>query len=180
MDESVIRMQRLLDRLRTGNVHPRDQTTDFARLIGDELRTRFSGSESVLLELDQDSVLPIVADPDRLVAISGHLISNAIEAAGPDGHVTVRLRREGSESLFEVVDDGPGMTPEVVERHLSHPFQSSGDGYGIGLYECRALATELGGELVIESTPGRGTVARLRVPLARGNSLHLDSGARHA
>jgi signal transduction histidine kinase len=99
--------------------------------------------------------------------MSGHLLQNAIEAAGADGHVTVRLHRDGNTSLFEVEDDGPGMTAEFVRERLRHPFRSSkSGGYGLGLYECRVLARQSGGELAIESAPGRGTVARLRLPLA--------------
>jgi signal transduction histidine kinase len=109
----------------------------------------------------------VACDPDQLASMTGHLVQNAIEAAGPEGRVAVRLRRDGDASVLEVEDDGPGMTPEFVRERLHHPFRSSKrTGFGLGLYECRELAREAGGDLAIESAPGRGTVARLRLPLA--------------
>jgi signal transduction histidine kinase len=94
-----------------------------------------------------------------------------VDAAGPEGHISVRLRRDGDQAIFEVEDDGPGMSRELIREHLSHPFGSSKPGgFGLGLFECRELARALGGELAIDSEPGRGTVARLRLPLAEGSA----------
>jgi signal transduction histidine kinase len=113
-------------------------------------------------------VLPVVADPERLAAMSGHLVQNALDAAGADGHVTVSLRRSGDHAVLEVQDDGPGMPRELLRDRLRHPFQSDKPGgFGLGLFECSELARELGGELAVESEPGRGTAARLRLPLAK-------------
>ena len=61
------------------------------------------------------------------------------------------------------------MSQEFLRDRLLRPFGSTKpDGFGLGLYECRELARELGGELAIESKPGEGTVARVRLPLASG------------
>ena len=168
MEESVTRMQRLLDRLKGDTPTTRaDGLVDFARLLGDSLRNRFSEDANVRLELESTTALPIAGDPDRLTALSGHLLRNAIDAAGPEGEITVRLERRGESSLFEVRDNGPGMTPEFAHERMTHPFRSSkARGLGIGLYECRQLARELGGRLAIDSAPGRGTVARVWLPLA--------------
>jgi putative PEP-CTERM system histidine kinase len=176
MEESVASMQRLLERLKAGKAAPGSSApTDLTQLIGDSLRARCLGDEPVELELERGMPLRVAGDPDRLVAMCGHLIQNAVEAAGPDGHVTVRLRRDGDSSVFEVVDDGPGMTPEAARDRLFHPFRSSKpQGLGIGLYECHRLARELGGQLAIESTPGRGTTARLRLPLAPQGASATD------
>jgi signal transduction histidine kinase len=108
----------------------------------------------------------VAGDADRLAALTGHLLRNAIEAAGPAGRIDVRLRRGAQEVTFEVADDGPGMAPRIVQDRLLHPAASSkSTGYGVGLYQCRRLASELGGRLEIESELKRGTVARVRLPL---------------
>lgn len=167
MEESVARMQRMLDRLRAGaRGSEKPERVDLTRLLGDSLRSRFGEEACVRLELAGDGPLRVAAQPDRVIAMSGHLIRNAVEAAGPEGRVTVRLRRDGGASLFEVEDDGPGMEPALLRERLYHPFASTkASGFGIGLYECRELAGQLGGQLAIESEPGRGTVARLWLPL---------------
>jgi signal transduction histidine kinase len=81
--------------------------------------------------------------------------------------VALRLLREEAACLLEVEDDGPGMSGPFLRERLRHPFRSSKrNGFGLGLYECRELARQAGGELRVVSAPGRGTIARLRLPLA--------------
>jgi len=172
MEDSVAAMQRLLDKL--AERRPESQVSepiDFAELVCNSLRGRLTARPPVRLDLGEPSELPIAADADRLVSMSGHLIQNAVDAAGPEGHISVRLRRDGDAAIFEVEDDGPGMSRELIREHLTHPFGSSKPGgFGLGLFECRELARALGGELAIDSEPGRGTIARLRLPLAEGNA----------
>ena len=119
-------------------------------------------------------------DIDQLVEFIEQL-QNAVDAAGPEGHVAVRLCRDGEVAVFEVEDDGPGMSQEMIRERLSHPFRSTKTGgFGLGLFECRELARELGGELTIDSAPGRGTVARLRLPLAKGFARPTAESKAHA
>jgi putative PEP-CTERM system histidine kinase len=181
MEESVAGMQRVLGRLRRRDPQaPTTASSDLTQLIGDSLRGHPSERPSVRLELG-DGPLFVAGDPDRLVAVSGHLVQNAIDAAGPEGHVTVRLHRDGAASLLEVIDDGPGMSAEFLRERLLRPFGSSKPhGFGLGLYQCRESARELGGELAIESKPGRGTVARLRLPLLSGNTGGWEQEGRDA
>jgi putative PEP-CTERM system histidine kinase len=170
MEGSVAVMQRLLDKLAERRPSPRASfATDFAELVRSSLRGRADATPAVCLDLEGGAPILVACDSDRLVSISGHLVQNAIEAAGPEGHVTVRLRRDGAASVFEVEDDGPGMTPDFVRERLHHPFRSSKrGGLGLGLFECRELARQVGGDLAIDSAPGKGTVARLRLPLVGG------------
>ncbi len=168
MEDSVAGMQRLLDKLSARQaVDPKPGATDFGQIVESSLARRAKSAATVRLEVEGDGHL-VACDPDQLISMSGHLLQNAIEAAGPAGRITVRLRREGDTSVLEVDDDGPGMTPEFVHEHLHHPFRSTKPGgFGLGLYECRELARKAGGDLAIDSAPGRGTTARLRLPIAR-------------
>ncbi|MCZ6463098.1 MAG: PEP-CTERM system histidine kinase PrsK, partial [Proteobacteria bacterium] len=168
MEDSVAGMQRLLDKLSARQaVDPKPGATDFGQIVESSLARRAKSAATVRLEVEGDGHW-VACDPDQLISMSGHLLQNAIEAAGPAGRITVRLRREGDTSVLEVDDDGPGMTPEFVHEHLHHPFRSTKPGgFGLGLYECRELARKAGGDLAIDSAPGRGTTARLRLPIAR-------------
>jgi two-component system, NtrC family, sensor histidine kinase HydH len=58
---------------------------------------------------------------------------------------------------LEVIDDGPGMTPEVLQKVGRLFFTTRGEGTGIGLYQCRRLVEGAGGNLYIASAPGQGT-----------------------
>jgi len=173
LQEAVSRMRRLLDKLgETRKQANGGARADLARLVRESAPTRFSEQLSLRVEVEPESKLPVAADSDRLVAVTGHLIQNALEAAGPKGHVEVRVRREGDAALFEVQDDGGGMLPRLLRERLRRPFGSGKPGgYGIGLYECDRFARELGGRLEIDSVPGRGTEARLWLPLAEAENV---------
>ena len=66
-----------------------------------------------------------------------------------------------------VRDRGSGMTPEVLAR-AGEPFFTTkppGQGLGLGLFLARSLAEQLGGRCSIDSSPSRGTTARMILPL---------------
>jgi putative PEP-CTERM system histidine kinase len=168
MEESVQSMQKLLDKVARRRIDaPREEPVDLVQMVRGTVLARRGGDTELLLELVEGVTLPVVCDPEGLASVSGHMVQNAIDAAGPKGRVTVRVSRVGEEALLEVQDDGEGMAPELLRDRLRHPFQSTkANGFGLGLYECREVAHKLGGEFAMESSVGQGSVARLRLPLA--------------
>jgi putative PEP-CTERM system histidine kinase len=119
----------------------------------------------------RDEAVAVTAPPAGLAAVLRNLIRNAAEAAGAEGHVTVRLARADGEAVIEIEDDGPGMDPGFVHNELFRPFRSSkGGGYGIGAFESRQFARRAGGRLDVRTAPGRGTVMRLILPAAPADS----------
>jgi len=95
-----------------------------------------------------------------------NLLKNGVEALeGSGGTVRVRLRREGSDLLVEVEDDGPGIDPALRER-LFEPFVTSkpaGRGTGLGLPISRRIVQECGGTLEVRSKPGQGACFEVRL-----------------
>ena len=178
LQDAVARMKRLLDKLGNSRREADGGTcADLARLVRESAPSRFSEQLSLQMEVEPGVPLPVAANSDRLVAVTGHLIQNALDAAGPQGHVTVRVRRKGDAALLEVEDDGPGLDPRLLRERLRRPFGSrKPGGYGIGLYECHSFARELGGRLEIDSVPGQGTEARLRLPVAGTESTGAIRG----
>jgi signal transduction histidine kinase len=105
-----------------------------------------------------------------------NLVSNAVLATEPDDTVTVRLSVDRGQSdpgvaVLTVSDEGAGMPPEVVAR-LGEPFFTTrGDrGSGLGVGICMRIVEEHGGRLTFESEPGRGTTARVTIPLIDGGA----------
>lgn len=93
------------------------------------------------------------------------LVRNGLQAGT---QVELRASVEGGRLTLSVADDGPGLAPEVLAR-VGEPFfttREPGQGMGLGAFLARTLATQLGGALDYESAVGRGTVARLVLPLA--------------
>jgi two-component system sensor histidine kinase RegB len=96
-----------------------------------------------------------------------NLVRNAIDASPDRSTVLVAARVQEGRLAFIVEDEGTGMAPDVLER-AAEPFfttKAPGAGLGLGLFLTRTLAEQLGGSLAIESAQGRGTQARLELPL---------------
>ncbi|PKP93670.1 MAG: PEP-CTERM system histidine kinase PrsK [Alphaproteobacteria bacterium HGW-Alphaproteobacteria-16] len=105
-----------------------------------------------------------IADPARLETILGHLIQNAVEASAPDAPVSIEIETTGEEAVIAVIDSGCGMSTAFIRDRLFKPFASTKPGgFGIGAFEARKLAMEMGGRIEVESSEGRGT--RFRVVL---------------
>jgi signal transduction histidine kinase len=115
----------------------------------------------------EDPDLRVVAEPDRLASVIEHLVQNAQDATPADGTVSVRLKRGEGFALIEVADTGCGMDAKFIADRLFRPFDTTkgNAGMGVGVYESREFVMEAGGEVDVESAPGRGTVFRVRLPL---------------
>lgn len=130
---------------------------------------------SFTTEVDPD--LPVVeCDANQLQQAVLNLLINARDATERRGRVEVHATRtdecdhRGRPLIcIEVADDGPGMTPEVMEAAVQPFYTTKGkNGTGLGLAMVDAFATETGGRLEIESAPGAGTRIRILIPAARG------------
>jgi two-component system sensor histidine kinase RegB len=94
------------------------------------------------------------------------ILANALEATPRPGPVRVQVRVEQGAWHLEIVDEGAGMAPEVLAR-AGEPFFSTkpaGAGMGLGLFLARTFAEQLGGELRVASTQGRGTRVQMTWP----------------
>ena len=93
------------------------------------------------VELSDDGGSAGVAiDPESFDAVVQHLLNNAIEASGQAGPIRVVLRHEALSVVVDIVDEGPGMTPEFIRDELFRPFATTkGGGHGIGAYQAREL-----------------------------------------
>lgn len=110
-----------------------------------------------------------IADPARLETLLGHLVQNAVEASPADAIVTLAVGASDSETRIDVIDRGCGMSPAFVREKLFKPFVSSKPGgFGIGAFEARKLATDMGGRIEVDSAEGRGTRFRVVLPAAGG------------
>ncbi|MFB9150550.1 two-component system sensor histidine kinase NtrB [Roseovarius ramblicola] len=132
---------------------------------------------------DYDPSLPhALGDGDQLLQVVLNLLKNAAEAA-PGGHGTIRLhtyydgalrvRRGDGAGLalplqIEIIDDGPGLPPDIAEE-VFEPFVSGREnGTGLGLALAAKIISEHGGWISVSSVPGR-TV--FRISLQRADAL---------
>jgi signal transduction histidine kinase len=107
----------------------------------------------------------VSAWPEKLTQVWVNLLSNAVHAAGPRGNVAITLRLVEGEALVRVENDGPEI-PASIREHLFEVFfttKAPGEGTGLGLYVCRKITEELGGQITFESDPNR-TAFLVRLP----------------
>jgi putative PEP-CTERM system histidine kinase len=167
IDNSVQRMQRLLDQLKRGSERQRAESIDLVPLLAGLAAEHAGGSPAPVLELRAPAAR-VRADPERLGMVIGHVIRNAQDATGDDGSVTVALDTAGERAVITVVDTGIGMDAAFLRDRLFRPFDSTkgAKGMGIGAYQVRQFVEEAGGEVDVASMPGSGTRFAIRLPLA--------------
>jgi signal transduction histidine kinase len=124
--------------------------------------------QGIGVEVDTDpAVPPMTIDRTLLRQAVLNLIKNGLEAMPQGGHLTVTTRHTGDAVEIAVRDTGPGIQPEVGKRLFEQFFTTKPQGTGLGLYICRQIVDEHGGELRWESPPGHGTTFTVHLPVKR-------------
>jgi putative PEP-CTERM system histidine kinase len=165
IEHSVSRMNHLMAQLRGGVQSERVGEIDLGAVVQEAVNQQSTGSPAPVVELPE-APIRMKADRGRLIAVLGHVIQNAQEATPNDGSVRVSLAHDGDWAHLDVADTGNGMDPQFVRERLFRPFDTSkGDtGMGIGAYEAREYARELGGDVAVNSAPGQGTRFQFQLP----------------
>jgi two-component system nitrogen regulation sensor histidine kinase GlnL len=180
--EETRRIVKLLEQVEQfGNLRPPDRkpvnihdALDRARksaLVG------FAAHMAIVEDYDP-SLPPTLADKDQLMQVFLNLIKNAAEACGAGGTIrlhtfydlSLRLRRKDGASgtlplNVEIIDDGPGIKPEIAAS-IFEPFVSGREnGTGLGLALVSKIISDHEGWISVDSVPGR-TVFRVSLPMA--------------
>jgi signal transduction histidine kinase len=74
------------------------------------------------------------------------------------------MRAEGEWILIDVIDTGEGIPPDVLKKVFRPFFTTKPAGNGLGLATARRIITAHGGDIVLQSEPGRGTKVTLTLP----------------
>ena len=123
--------------------------------------------EEVKFVMSFDSDIGEAATDEAMVRqILDNLLSNALDALGERGTITVSTALIGERVAIEVADTGPGISPEMLAR-IFDPFfttKEAGKGSGLGLAISTTLAEAIGGALTVESKKGAGSRFRLWIP----------------
>lgn len=162
-------------------LHPVDaDLAELARRAAARLAPQFRDAQ-VGLTVDADQVVPVRADPDRIVQVLTNLLGNALLATGSGGTVTVAARSGARGGEVSVTDTGVGLCGPDLERVFERFYRAPGQprrsaGSGIGLTIAREIARGHGGNLTA-SSPGRGLGARFTMTLPRGTGPIHPAGS---
>jgi len=145
---------------------------DGVELFSEQARKK---AVSLQLKLEQNVPVQVEGDPGRLRQVLVNLVGNAVKFT-EQGGVSVRVSTNGNEGeyaniVLEVRDTGIGISPDSLQQIFECFSQGDGSttrkfgGTGLGLTIARQLVEMMGGDLTVESDPGRGSVFRVTVPL---------------
>jgi two-component system phosphate regulon sensor histidine kinase PhoR len=121
--------------------------------------------------------LPAVpADRDALVEVLVNLLSNAIKYSPDHRRVEIAARRDGEAVAIAVRDFGIGIPRSEQKKifdkfyRVDHPLTAAIGGSGLGLSLVRYIVSAHGGEILVDSAPGKGSTFTVRLPLSRGGT----------
>ena len=126
--------------------------------------------QQTVIQFSSQSVPELLADKTQLAVAVKALLQNSLEAIRESGTVHVEVRQVTEEPLplleITIVDDGPGIDPDV-RQHIFDPFYSgreAGRGLGFGLSKAWRIAELHNGEIFAESDTHAGARFCLRIP----------------
>jgi signal transduction histidine kinase len=126
--------------------------------------------ENIKVNLDLAEGLPSVyCDAAQIQQAVLNIILNAeyfMYQTHQQGNLIISTRLSGGNIRLSIADDGPGITPEKLD-HVFDPFyttKQSGEGTGLGLSICHSVVQRHGGNIYVESSPGKGAVFTLELP----------------
>jgi signal transduction histidine kinase len=148
-----------------------ERLVDLNDLCSDTLEFLSSELGTARVEMQLAPLPKIKCRPQQIGAVIANLVRNASSAlkANGDGRIEVVSLADATRVVVEVKDNGHGIEPERLSTLFEPAFRVRGGRVATtnwGLFVSRSIANEHGGNLEIESSPGRGTTARLSLPRA--------------
>jgi two-component system sensor histidine kinase KdpD len=151
-----------LSRLEAGSAEPEPEVWSVEELVREVV-----ADHGFTDRVDIAGERPFVnVDPVQIQRVLANLLENAVKFSPPDGDVHVRITATRKEAIVRIVDQGPGVPEDQLER-VFEPFHRGSDraGAGLGLAIARGFATANGGRVWAESRPGQGATFALALPV---------------
>ena len=161
-----------LSRIQAGKVEVSPTPLSAKAVVDAAVAAKTDAAKDAGIRLDEqigEPVLPVLADADRIGLVFDNLIGNAIRHSPPGARIEIRAQPVDGRVRFEVNDQGPGIPPEFRQRIFEKFFRvpgTKGEGIGLGLYISHEIVSAHGGDMGVDSTPGKGSRFwfTLRVP----------------
>lgn len=170
------RLQKLVNRLLGPSGMPKSQNVNVHEII-EYVRNIVLAEDigDIVLHRDYDVSIPDVkGDPDLLIQALLNIVNNARQALGKQGNITIRTRVLRKFTIgqqqhrlvvkIDVIDDGPGIPPDIKDKIFFPMVTGRADGTGLGLSIAQRLIHQHGGLIECESQPGH-TVFSIFLPI---------------
>jgi len=167
-EQAVARMQQIIEKLKSPPskdqliIQPIDPMKVFNHALE---KSGIANKRNIELNIQAAESSKARTDPSILESVFSNLLINAVEAMPQGGTISIRQRLVDNMLEISVTDSGIGMNESFIKNKLFRPFQTTkAKGLGIGLYQCREMIRETGGDLIAGSEPDKGTTFTLRLP----------------
>jgi signal transduction histidine kinase len=164
-----------VSKFEAGELRPSFRTMDpatFLRRKEKSFRSLAAKEEKVFTIEVAENLTGVMVDEELIDRVMDNLINNAFKYTEPGGRITVTIRGSDKSILFQVQDDGQGISPDYHDRIFDKFVQvtsPSGEplrkGTGLGLAFCRLAVEAHGGKIWVDSVPGKGSTFSFILPL---------------
>lgn len=118
-----------------------------------------------IVEKYESDIEYFICDAAQIKLVINHLLTNSLEAIANAGAVTIMMRREDSNLLIKITDNGVGMSQERLAKLGEPNFDLKEKGTGLGLMVCYRIIWQYNGSILVESEVNKGTTVEVRLPL---------------
>jgi two-component system, OmpR family, phosphate regulon sensor histidine kinase PhoR len=173
----IMQVEKILQvaRIEKQGIHLKKEPIDLNILAETVAATfRTNAEASLRIETNTDNTIePVDGDVLHLTNILFNLLDNAVKYAAGASFISIRTIQSASETILQVSDDGPGISPEYQKKVFRKFFRvPSGNvhdvkGFGLGLFYVKKTCEAHGWKVRLESRPGQGTTVQIRIPKIR-------------
>ncbi|MBU6453904.1 MAG: hypothetical protein KGS72_19145, partial [Cyanobacteria bacterium REEB67] len=160
-----------LDQLDAGHIELNLRSENIKAVVNEAMHSigSLAGAKDIALVADcDDCILPL--DRNRIIQVLTNLINNAVKFSPRNSTIKVQALEDGARVIVAVVDQGPGMTPDVAARVFDKFYRDEnqkGAAFGLGLAIARLIVRSHGGEIGLDTAAGQGSTFYFTLPKKR-------------
>lgn len=166
IEKSVIRSLEMLETLRTSTrqSQPKLRRTDINHIIQESVE-ELPKPANISIQMELDDELEAWIDGTQIRRVFDNLLLNAVEAMPKGGTITITKHRDDKKFIVQVSDTGVGIPEEVLPNLFERKFYTTKPhGLGLGLSYCKRTIESHGGNIMVDSVLGKGTVFTIELP----------------
>ncbi|TSC65816.1 MAG: multi-sensor signal transduction histidine kinase [Candidatus Berkelbacteria bacterium Gr01-1014_85] len=161
-----------ISRLEQGRLQPKPAKINLLALLNQILNEQYPKiqAQSLQVEFEVPPIIELVADPMLLHEALTNLVTNAIKYNRPRGRISLLASNNGHQVTIEVRDTGIGISQAEIAKLFSQFYRTESaqkidpDGVGLGLYTAQQFVRVMGGELMVNSLPNKGSTFTIILP----------------